>query len=366
MFVMTGLSPLLLLCWPVGLLARWPGLRAGAAEHQLAAVRYNSLKTAAKAEGELKAQLDDVDKAIADARRTGNIGEVRRQIREGPRAAGQASVDAAARLPQFAGAAQRAHGGRFVAAVCAAPRADLSACDRADAGADHEGVDSQARAAGAAGRGRQRRPPPSRELGHIRRHQPRSARIAVRDGARSCAAVEDGAMVIEAEVFDGATSLGASDPGRVHQQGTRCKAEGARNGRRDDDGRGARRRAVSRRLHQERQSRPHRAAGSSTSRPRSAKAEAILAGGEGRQGSVQGQDRRLRAPLPARRAPNEIMPYRVYVPKGYAPSKATPLRDCAARPGRQRGFVLRFLLAAAAAAGGEARLPDGGAARLPP
>ena len=46
-------------------------------------VRYNSQKTAAKAEGELKAQLDEVDKAIAEARRTGNSGEVRRQIAKG-------------------------------------------------------------------------------------------------------------------------------------------------------------------------------------------------------------------------------------------------------------------------------------------
>jgi len=46
-------------------------------------VRYNSLKTAAKAEGELKAQLDEIDKAIADARRSGNLGEVRRQIAKG-------------------------------------------------------------------------------------------------------------------------------------------------------------------------------------------------------------------------------------------------------------------------------------------
>jgi predicted esterase len=46
-------------------------------------VRYNSLKTAAKAEGELKAQLDEVDKAIADARRGGNAGEMRRQLAKG-------------------------------------------------------------------------------------------------------------------------------------------------------------------------------------------------------------------------------------------------------------------------------------------
>ena len=46
-------------------------------------VRYNSQKTSAKPDGELKAQLDEVDKAIADARRAGNNGEVRRQIAKG-------------------------------------------------------------------------------------------------------------------------------------------------------------------------------------------------------------------------------------------------------------------------------------------
>ena len=46
-------------------------------------VRYNSQKTAARAEGELKVQLDEVDKAVADARRVGNSGEMRRQFAKG-------------------------------------------------------------------------------------------------------------------------------------------------------------------------------------------------------------------------------------------------------------------------------------------
>src|SRR5687767_5622724 len=46
-------------------------------------VRYNSQKTAAKPEGELKAQLDEVDKAVAEARRTGNTAEMRRQFARG-------------------------------------------------------------------------------------------------------------------------------------------------------------------------------------------------------------------------------------------------------------------------------------------
>ena len=46
-------------------------------------VRYNSQKTAAKPDGELKAQLDEVDKAVAEARRAGNTAEVRRQFAKG-------------------------------------------------------------------------------------------------------------------------------------------------------------------------------------------------------------------------------------------------------------------------------------------
>jgi predicted esterase len=46
-------------------------------------VRYNSDKTAARAEGDLKAQLDEVDTALAEARRAGNTGEVRRQLAKG-------------------------------------------------------------------------------------------------------------------------------------------------------------------------------------------------------------------------------------------------------------------------------------------
>jgi predicted esterase len=49
----------------------------------LLVVRYNSEKASAKPEGELKAQLDEVDKLIAEARRAGNNGELRRQIAKG-------------------------------------------------------------------------------------------------------------------------------------------------------------------------------------------------------------------------------------------------------------------------------------------
>ena len=49
----------------------------------LLVVRYNSEKASVKPDGELKAQLDEVDKAVAEARRSGNNGELRRQIAKG-------------------------------------------------------------------------------------------------------------------------------------------------------------------------------------------------------------------------------------------------------------------------------------------
>src|SRR5688572_19194755 len=60
-----------------------PALAQALPNINLLSVRYNSQRTAAKPEGELKAQIDAVDKAIADARRAGNTAEMRRQIAKG-------------------------------------------------------------------------------------------------------------------------------------------------------------------------------------------------------------------------------------------------------------------------------------------
>ena len=49
----------------------------------LARVRYNTLKTSSKPDGELKATIDAIDKEIADAMRLGQISQVRRLIAKG-------------------------------------------------------------------------------------------------------------------------------------------------------------------------------------------------------------------------------------------------------------------------------------------
>jgi len=46
-------------------------------------VRYNSAKTAAKPEGELKTQIDQIDKSLAEATRAGQTGEQRRLFAKG-------------------------------------------------------------------------------------------------------------------------------------------------------------------------------------------------------------------------------------------------------------------------------------------
>ena len=46
-------------------------------------VRYNAARTAARPEGDLKAQLDALDKEIAEALRVGRNGEVRRLLARG-------------------------------------------------------------------------------------------------------------------------------------------------------------------------------------------------------------------------------------------------------------------------------------------
>ena len=49
----------------------------------LARVRYNTLKVTANPQGELKLQIDAVDRAIAEASQAGNAAEVRRQMAKG-------------------------------------------------------------------------------------------------------------------------------------------------------------------------------------------------------------------------------------------------------------------------------------------
>jgi hypothetical protein len=251
----------LLACWPVG-----PVYAQALPNINLLSVRYNSLKTAAKPDGELKTEIDDVDKAIADARRTGNLGEVRRQI-----AKGLALLNKDAWTPQLdyrklAGAEERAHGDRFGGALRDAHRADLSAIDRSEREHYDEGSDQEACATRASRRGRPAGAVPH-ELGTFDgvSRDLRETPFAIE---LDLAGVEDGAQVIEAEIFDGTASLGAANLSVFVHKGLDAKLKSL-------EAAGATAAAAVRadvlfpgRLHQEREPRPHRAGRISTSAPR--------------------------------------------------------------------------------------------------
>jgi predicted esterase len=162
----------------------------------LLSVRYNSQKASAGPEGELKAQIDEVDRAIADARRGGNSGEVRRQLARGltllrkeawtpaldyrhslvlrsERTVVDSSVPYALRLEQIY-----------------RPATELS-------------TNLTARVS------IRKRDQPGRELG-IFDGLSRDLRESPLPIEVSLAGVEDGAFVIEVDVLDGTTSLGAA------------------------------------------------------------------------------------------------------------------------------------------------------------
>ena len=210
---------------PVGLLACWPvGLAYAQALPNInsLSVRYNSLKTAAKAEGELKAQLDDVDKAIADARRTGNMGEVRRQI-----AKGLALLDKEAWTPQLDYRNSLVLRSERTVIDSSAPYAmRIEQIYRPSIELTREHDDEGSRS-GSACRRRvpaQRPPPPPapRELGTFDGVS-RDLRETPFAMELDLAAVEDGAQVIEAEMFDGTTSLGAANLGVFVHKGLDAK-----------------------------------------------------------------------------------------------------------------------------------------------
>ena len=103
-------------------------------------VRYNTAKTSAKPEGEFKAQLDQIDKALAEATRVGRASEQRRLMAMGLSLLAGRRVGPAL---TFSGVARAAHlrgGDRFVATTRGAAGADLRASDCVVAAVDRDGV----------------------------------------------------------------------------------------------------------------------------------------------------------------------------------------------------------------------------------
>jgi predicted esterase len=319
--IVGGLLPVSLLA--VGLLACWPvGLSYAQALPSLSSVsvRYNAMKAAEKATGELKAQLDEVDKAIADARRAGNQGELRRQL-----AKGFTLLNKEAWTPQLdyrASLALRSERTVVDSSMPYALRLEQiyrPAIDLTPALTTK--VSIRKRVPPARGGAPAPPPPPSRELGTFDGVS-RDLRESPFAMELDLAGVEDGAMVIQAEVFDGATSLGATSLGVFVHKGLDAQLKtleasaAASPALRDDvlfPGdfiRNVNRGRIE--------------LADFDVAAEIAKAQAIVAGARGGKDPFKGRTGDFERHYLLQGA-NEIMPYRVYVPKQYSASKATPL-----------------------------------------
>ena len=284
-------------------------------------VRYNSQKTSANAEGELKGQLDEVDTALAEARRAGNMGEVRRQLAKGfalldrqawtpaldyrhslvlrtDRTVADSSLPYSMRLEQiYRPATELSPNLTATATLKQRPRAARPGAAPAPAVvvkqlATFDGV--------------------SRDL----RESPLAMEVDL-------AGVADGSYVIEAEVFDGATPLGAAALTLYVKQGldARLRALDAAAASVPDAVRAS---VVYPADFIRNVNRGRISLGAFDVASELASAEAILAAAKagtdpfkGRTGDFERHHRLAGA--------DEVMPYRVYVPTRYAAATPAPL-----------------------------------------
>ena len=284
-------------------------------------VRYNSQKTASRAAGELKAQLDEVDKAVAEARRTGNTAEVRRQF-----ARGFALLNKEAWTPALDYRHSLVLRSERMVIDSSAPYAfrveqiyrpaiELTPALSTKVSIRKRTAPGRPGAAPAAAE-------PPRVLGTFDgmsrdlRESPFAIEVDL-------AGIEDGAYVIESEVLDGTTSLGTAALSVFLHKGLDAKlkaletaaASVADSVRADviypaDVIRNVNRGRIE--------------LGQFNVQSEIARAEAILAAAKGGRDPFKGRTGDFERHYMLQGA-NEVMPYRVYVPKGYAAVKATPL-----------------------------------------
>ncbi len=284
-------------------------------------VRYNSQKTAARADGELKVQLDEVDKAVADARRAGNSGEMRRQF-----AKGMALLNKEAWTPALDYRHSLAlRSDRTVIDSSAAytfrieqiyrPSIDLTP-------ALTTRVSIRPRTAPARPGAPVAPAAPARELGTFdgMSRDLRESPFAIDVDLNGIA---DGAYQIEAEVLDGATSLGVASLGVFLNKGldARLKAlETAAASVAD----GVRADVVYPADVIKNANRGRIELGAFNVQSELAKAEAILATAKAGKDPFKGRTGDFERHYVLQGA-NEVMPYRVYVPKGYVAARPTAL-----------------------------------------
>lgn len=288
-------------------------------------VRYNTIKTAAKAEGELKTQLDDVDRLIAEARRGGNSSEMRRQLARGlmllnkeawtpqadfrnsivlrsERTVVDSSVPYALRLEQLY---------RPAIELTPALTAKVTIRKRATPRAGQTAAAAQAEALQT-----------SQDLGSFDGVS-RDLRESPFPMELDLSRVADGSMVIQAEVFDGTTALGATTVSVFLNKGLDARlksleaaAPTATAAVRDD--------ILFPGDYIKNVNRGRIELQDFDVAAEVSKAEAILTASKGGKDPFKGKLGDFERHYLLQGA-NEIMPYRVYVPKGYVAGKATPL-----------------------------------------
>jgi predicted esterase/ribosomal protein L29 len=284
-------------------------------------VRYNSQKTAAKPTNELKAQLDEVDKAIAEARRTGNIGEVRRQLAKGMTVLSQqAWTPAVDYRNSLALRSERTVIDSSTPYMFRIEQIYRPSIDLTPALSARVSI--------------RKRVPPARPGAPAPPSAPERA-LATFDGISrdlrespfaaevDLSIVENGAYILAAEVLDGTTSLGAATLNVFVHKGLDAKlnalesaAAAVPDAVRADVVYPA---DVIRNVNRGRIE-----LGQFDVQAEVAKAETILAASKGGKDPFKGRTGDFERHYVLQGA-NEVMPYRVYVPTGYAATKATPL-----------------------------------------
>jgi predicted esterase len=282
-------------------------------------VRYNTRKATVKPQGELKAQIDAVDKEIADAQRLGKLGEVRRQV-----AKGLALLDGAAWTPALDFQNSLALRSERTLIDSSAPYTlrleqiyspsiELTPAITAK-------VTLRKRVAPAAA-GSAPVPVPPRDLGTFDgnrdlRESPLAMELDV-------AGVDDGSYVIETEVFDGATSIGTATLGVVLQKGLDAKLRAL------EASAAAAIPAVRADILYpvdfiKNINRGRITPGTFNAASEIAAAEAVVAAAKGGKDPFKSKTGDMERHYLLEGA-NEIMPYRVYVPKAYTGATAVPL-----------------------------------------
>ncbi len=285
-------------------------------------VRYNTRKATVKPDGELKAQIDAVDKEIAAANKVGSTGEVRRQIAKGmalldgiawtpaldfqnslalrsERTVVDSSVPYALRLEQI-----------FSPSIELTPALSAKVTLRKRPSPPAAGAVAPAVLT------------PPRELG-VFDGLSRDLRESPFAMELNLAGVEDGPYAIETQVLDGATAIATTTLGVVLHKGLDARlraletaAPSVAAGVRADVTYPA---DYIRNVNRGR-------IGLQTFNVASevAAAEAVLAAAKGGKDPFKGRTGDFERHY-LLEGPNEVMPYRVYVPKSYSPTAGAPL-----------------------------------------